>query len=98
VLAARLQAAGVAAAVVATGRDLVDADEQLAARHFYPELRHPVAGRVRHEGIVARLSATPGSLTSPAPLLGQHTAEVLGELLGLDAEQLAALHAAGVTE
>ena len=98
VLAARLQAAGIAAAVVATGRDLVDADEQLAARHFYPELRHPVAGRVRHEGIVARLSATPGSLTSPAPLLGQHTAEVLGELLGLDAEQLAALHSAGVTE
>lgn len=98
VLAARLQAAGIAAAVVATGRDLVDADEQLAARHFYPELRHPVAGRVRHEGIVARLSATPGALTSPAPLLGQHTAEVLGELLGLDTEQLAALHAAGVTE
>jgi crotonobetainyl-CoA:carnitine CoA-transferase CaiB-like acyl-CoA transferase len=98
VLAERLQAAGIAAAVVATGRDLVDADEQLAARHFYPELRHPVAGRVRHEGIVARLSATPGALTSPAPLLGQHTAEVLGELLGLDTEQLAALHAAGVTE
>ena len=98
VLAARLQAAGVAAAVVATGRDLVDADEQLAARHFYQELPHPVAGPARHEGIVARLSATPGALTSPAPLLGQHTAEVLGELLGLDAGQLAELRAAGVTE
>ena len=97
-LATRLQAAGIAAAVVATGRDLVDADEQLAARHFYPVLRHPVAGPVRHEGIVARLSATPGALTSAAPLLGQHTAEVLSELLGLDAGQLAALRAAGVTE
>ena len=97
-LAARLQAAGIAAAVVATGRDLVDADDQLAARHFYTELRHPVAGPVRHEGIVARLSATPGALTTPAPLLGQHTAEVLGELLGLDAGQVAALAAAGVTE
>jgi crotonobetainyl-CoA:carnitine CoA-transferase CaiB-like acyl-CoA transferase len=97
-LAARLQAAGIAAAVVATGRDLVEADEQLAARHFYPELSHPVAGPVRHEGIVARLSATPGALTRPAPLLGQHTAEVLGELLGLDTEQLEALRAAGVTE
>ena len=97
-LAARLQAAGIAAAVVATGRDLVDADEQLAARHFYPVLRHPVAGPVRHEGIVARLSATPGALTRPAPLLGQHTAEVLTDLLGLDAGQLATLRAAGVTE
>jgi crotonobetainyl-CoA:carnitine CoA-transferase CaiB-like acyl-CoA transferase len=98
VLAARLQAAGIPAAVVATGRDLVEADEQLAARDFYPALRHPVAGLVRHEGIVARLSATPGALTSPAPLLGQHTAEVLSELLGVDTEQLAALRAAGVTE
>jgi crotonobetainyl-CoA:carnitine CoA-transferase CaiB-like acyl-CoA transferase len=97
-LAARLQAAGIAAAVVATGRDLVDADEQLAARQFYPKLNHPVAGPVRLDGIVARLSATPGALTSPAPLLGQHTAEVLTELLGLDTEQLAALRAAGVTE
>jgi crotonobetainyl-CoA:carnitine CoA-transferase CaiB-like acyl-CoA transferase len=97
-LAARLQAAGVAAAVVATGRDLVDGDEQLAARGSYPVLEHPIAGPVRHEGIVARLSATPGALTRPAPLLGQHTAEVLGDLLGLDAATLDELAAAGVTE
>ncbi len=96
--AERLQAAGVAAAVVATGRDLVEDDEQLAARGFYPVLEHPIAGPVRHEGIVARLSGTPGALTSSAPLLGQHTAEVLGELLGLSEEELAALAAAGVTE
>jgi crotonobetainyl-CoA:carnitine CoA-transferase CaiB-like acyl-CoA transferase len=97
-LAARLQEAGVAAAVVATGRDLVDGDEHLAARGFYPTLSHPIAGPVRHEGIVARLSATPGALTSPAPLLGQHTAEVLGDLLGLDEATLAELAAAGVTD
>src|SRR5262249_46518727 len=98
VLAARLQAAGIPPPVVATRRDLGGSDDHRAARRFYPELRHPVAGPVRHEGIVARFSATPGALASPAPLLGQHTAEVLGELLGLDTEQLAALHAAGVTE
>ncbi|MFH8484030.1 CaiB/BaiF CoA-transferase family protein [Streptomyces longisporoflavus] len=97
-LAELLQAEGVAAAVVATGRDLVEADEQLAARGFYPVLDHPLAGPVRHEGIVARLAATPGELDRPAPLLGQHTHEVLRELLGLTEEQLAALSAEGVTE
>lgn len=93
-----LQGEGVAAAVVATGQDLVEADEHLAARAFYPVLDHPLTGPVRHEGIVARLAATPGELDRPAPLLGQHTHEVLRELLGLSDEQLAALAAQGVTE
>ena len=97
-LAGRLQLAGIAAAVVASGRDLVEGDEQLAARGFYPVLDHAVAGPVRHEGIVARLSATPGELNTPAPLLGQHTAAVLGELLGISDERLAVLRAAGATE
>ena len=97
-LATRLQSLGIPAALVATGQDLVDEDEQLAARGFYQVLEHPIAGPVRHEGIVPKLRATPGALTTPAPLLGQHTAEVLGELLGLDAEQLAALRAEGITE
>ncbi|SFW78577.1 CaiB/BaiF CoA-transferase family protein [Amycolatopsis australiensis] len=96
-LADRLQAAGVAAAVVATGRDLVE-DRHLAARGFYERLDHPIAGPVLHEGIVARLTATPGALTSPAPLLGQHTEPVLRELLGFDDDRLAALRAAGITE
>ncbi|MER7928749.1 CoA transferase [Streptomyces sp. NPDC096057] len=97
-LAETLQADGIAAAVVATGQDLVEADEQLAARGFYPVLDHPLTGPVRHEGIVARLAATPGRLDRPAPLLGQHTAEVLRELLGLSDDQLATLTAEGVTE
>ncbi|MDT0316992.1 CaiB/BaiF CoA-transferase family protein [Streptomyces millisiae] len=97
-LAARLQAEGIAAAVVATGRDLVEADEQLAARGFYQELDHPLTGPVRHEGVVARLAATPGALTAPAPLLGQHTTAVLRELLGLSDERCAELAAAGVLE
>ena len=97
-LARRLQDAGVPAALVATGRDLVEHDEQLAARGFYPVLEHPIAGPVRHEGIVARLTDTPGALTGPAPLLGEHTTDVLGGLLGLSEQDLVVLAAAGVTE
>ncbi|MGW4489525.1 CoA transferase [Amycolatopsis sp. NPDC004368] len=96
-IADRLQTAGVPAAVVANGRDLL-ADEHLAARGFYPVLKHPVAGSFHHEGIVARLEDTPGTIAVPAPLLGQHTSEVLREVLGYSDGQLAALGAAGVTE
>ncbi|GAA0526372.1 CoA transferase [Paractinoplanes ferrugineus] len=72
-----LQAAGVPAAVVSTGADLTDRDPQLAARGFYPVLRHPVAGEVRHEG-----SVLPARVDRSAPLLGEHTVAVLEELLG----------------
>jgi crotonobetainyl-CoA:carnitine CoA-transferase CaiB-like acyl-CoA transferase len=47
-------------------------------------------------GAPVRLSATPGAVRTPAPMLGEHTDEVLGQLLGLDAEQIAALRSAGV--
>lgn len=97
-LADRLQRNGIPAALVATGRDLVEGDAQLAARDFYPVLDHPIAGPVRHEGLVPVLTDTPGALTAPAPLLGQHTATVLRELLNLDDPQLAALREQGVTE
>jgi len=97
-LAARLQRAGVAAAVVNNGRDLVEADEQLAARGFYPVLEHPVAGPVRHEGIVIKLAGTPGALTTAAPLLGAHTDVVLTELLDLTQADLAELRDGGVLE
>ena len=95
-LAIRLQRFGIAAAVVNNGRDLVEADEQLAAREFYPVLRHPVAGAVRHEGIVVKLASTPGTLTSAAPLLGADTDHILTELLGLHQAELARLHEDGV--
>ena len=54
---------------------------------------HPVAGNARVVGPPVRLSETPGSVRSPAPLLGQHTDEVLRDLLGLAAPEIAALRA-----
>lgn len=97
-LARALQANGIPAAPVANGKDLVEADEHLAARKFYPVIDHPIAGPVRHEGIVACLAAAPGALTTPAPLLGQHTATVLAELLDMGDDERTALEAAGAIE
>jgi crotonobetainyl-CoA:carnitine CoA-transferase CaiB-like acyl-CoA transferase len=97
-LAAALQEAGIAAYPVRDGRDLVDADPQLAARGFYTSLDHPIAGPVLHEGLVAHLDRNPGGLWEPAPLLGQHTDAVLGRLLDLSAAELADLHHEGILE
>jgi crotonobetainyl-CoA:carnitine CoA-transferase CaiB-like acyl-CoA transferase len=47
-------------------------------------------------GVVPRFTETPGSIRHPGPRLGQHTDEVLAELLGLDGTKLSELHAAGV--
>ena len=44
------------------------------------EMEHPEAGTVYGLGIPIKLSATPGSIRRPAPLLGQHTDEILAEL------------------
>ncbi|WP_209307449.1 CoA transferase [Geodermatophilus sp. DF01-2] len=55
-------------------------DPHTLARGMVQELDHPVEGRVHTLGIPAKLSATPGSLRRPAPLQGEHTVELLGEL------------------
>lgn len=97
-LAELLQRHDVAASAVATGQDLVDGDGHLAARGFYPQLTHPTAGDVRHEGIVIRAALTPGSLRTASPLLGEHTDTVLSELLAMRPDEIAELRAGGVLE
>jgi CoA:oxalate CoA-transferase len=46
-------------------------------------------------GAPVRLSETPGSVRTPAPTLGEHTEQVLRDLLGLGAEEIDALRTAG---
>jgi CoA:oxalate CoA-transferase len=65
------------------------------ARNSLPECEHPVAGRVRVVGPPARLSETPGSVRTPAPLLGEHTDSVMREHLKLSDERIAQLRTAG---
>ena len=68
---------------------------QVKAREMLVECEHPVAGKFRMVGAPVKLSDTPGSVREPAPLLGQHTDEVLRECLGLDDGEIARLRAAG---
>ncbi|MSQ27295.1 MAG: CoA transferase [Dehalococcoidia bacterium] len=85
----------VPAARVATVAEAVQS-EHYRARHMLVEVDHPVAGRYRMVGspIKMRGVAEPEGRTSPE--LGQHSGEVLSELLGYDAARLAALRAEGV--
>ena len=70
------------------------ADPQTVAREMVIELAHPRAGRTRALGLPVKLSATPGSVSRPAPLLGQHTREVLAEF-GFSSSEIEALIANG---
>jgi crotonobetainyl-CoA:carnitine CoA-transferase CaiB-like acyl-CoA transferase len=68
---------------------------QVKARNVLVDAEHPTAGKVKVVGPPVRLSETPGSVRGPAPLLGQHTGDVLREVLGLDAAEIARLRTIG---
>jgi len=70
------------------------ADPQVAARGLRVDLPHPLAGHVPMVANPIKLSATPASHERAPPLLGQHTDEILRDVLGLDAPAIAALRAA----
>ena len=59
------------------------------------EVEHPVAGMVSMVGVPVKLSETPGRVRAPAPLLGQHTYEVIQHYLDLNEAEIAALREAG---
>jgi len=90
---AALEAAGVPCGPINSIADMV-ADPQTAARAMVVELEHPRAGRTRALGLPIKLSASPGSVARAAPLLGQHTREVLAEY-GFAAAEIDALYASG---
>ncbi|MFQ5990674.1 MAG: CaiB/BaiF CoA transferase family protein [Candidatus Methylomirabilales bacterium] len=69
-------------------------DPHIRDRDMVVELDHPVAGKIKNIGIPVKLSLTPGEIRRPAPLLGQHTDEVL-LWLGLDSSEIARLRQVG---
>ena len=72
----------------------VYADPHVQSRDMAVELQHPKAGGIRNIGVAVKLSDTPGSVRTPAPLLGQHTDDVLTEFGYTDAD-IAALRQSG---
>ncbi len=70
---------GIPASPVNTVGQMI-ADKQVIAREMIVEQQHPTAGKISVVGVPVKLSETPGSVRTPAPLLGEHTQAVLTEL------------------
>lgn len=94
-IAEMLQKAGVPAAPVQNGEDLTR-DPYLIHRGFFTELDHPEAGRHAYQGLPFHLSDTPAGQYRAAPVLGEHTEELLQEL-GYTHEEIEELTTMGTT-
>jgi crotonobetainyl-CoA:carnitine CoA-transferase CaiB-like acyl-CoA transferase len=90
---AALDAAGVPAGPVLSIAEML-ADPQTSARGMVADVRHARLGTVRTLGLPVKLSATPGGLRRGAPVLGEHTREILAER-GFSPPQIDALVASG---
>ncbi len=93
---ARLDEHGVPAGRIFTAPDMLR-DPQYLAREMVQRVTSSQGWDVPMTGVVPRFTATPGSIRHPGPALGEHTDEVLTELLGLEPDALAELHATGIT-
>ena len=71
----------------------VMADPQFEARNFFVDIDHSVLGTLKYPGAPFEMSGTPWEARSPAPTLGQHNQEVIGQRLGHTPEDLAQMRA-----
>jgi CoA:oxalate CoA-transferase len=83
---------------IAPVNDLDDVfrDPHLVERGMFLEVDHPTAGSFKTVNFPVKFSETPGGVEGPAPVLGQHSAEVLREILGYSEEKIKQLAQDGV--
>jgi crotonobetainyl-CoA:carnitine CoA-transferase CaiB-like acyl-CoA transferase len=94
---AALGAAGVPALATHRIAELFD-EPQVQANQLLAELRHSQWGSVVQTGTLAKFSATPGKAEQAAPLLGEHTDEILARHLGYGSARIAELRRRGIVK
>lgn len=87
--------AGVPVGEVNTIDKIVD-DPNVKLREMIVEVEHPKAGKVKITDSPIKLSLTPGKVEKASPLLGQHTEDILSELLRFSKEEIGSLRREGV--
>lgn len=95
-IAKRLQSAGVPAAAVARPAERIDGCAATREWGLWPTVQHTKMGAVRVDGLPVHFSRNDWRMRRGAPCLGEHTEEVLNELLGLSTEEVRQLRADGV--
>jgi CoA:oxalate CoA-transferase len=90
-----LSSRGLSSAPVLSIAECLD-DPHLKERNAFVKLEHPKAGPVKVLAPWIRFSETPGAVTHPAPLRGQHNNEIFQEFLGLDDNEIRTLQHEGV--
>jgi len=90
---ARLDAEDVPSAPI-NDRSSMISDPQIVASQLIVESDHPHVGRIRQTRPAARFDRTPSEIRRPAPILGEHTDEIMGEI-GFDTNEIAELRATG---
>lgn len=68
---------------------------QIQAREMMVHMEHPTVGDMYFQGVPVKLSRTPGSVDTPAPLLGQHNEEIYGKL-GISKEKVKSMKENGI--
>jgi crotonobetainyl-CoA:carnitine CoA-transferase CaiB-like acyl-CoA transferase len=89
-LTERCQAAGVRALPVQSAEDRVEHDPQLRDREMYVAIDHPTLGVRKVQNAPFKMSETPAANHRPSPLIGQHTKEIVEDLLGYSHDELRA--------
>ncbi len=92
-----IQAAGVAAGACADAKYLSQ-DPNLNERGYFVYREHLKVGKRQHCGIPWRMSGTPCEVKTAAPILGQHTNEVMTGLLGYSVAEVEAMRAKGALD
>jgi formyl-CoA transferase len=86
---------GIPSGLIYRTADMLE-DPHFAAREAIVTTEHPAFGRLRMQNVAPRLSASPSSIRTPAPDLGQHNDEIYGDLLGFDPATRDGMRARGV--
>lgn len=76
--------------------DKVVSHPQVQAREMITQVAHQITGAVEVPGVPIKLSETPGNVDAPAPSLGEHTTEILTDILKMSPNEVAALKQDGV--
>ena len=94
---AALRKSAIPATRINHSRELFD-DPQVVANDLIADLPHSQWGRVQQTGMLTKFAATPGTIDRAAPMLGEHTDEILREYLGYSPDRIATLRADGIVK